>query len=1105
MEDTYMAGRYPVAHWRLDVGNTGRVALCMGILLAASSIVRSAEGDGLAAGINALLDRCEKAHAAHDLKTIVEECTDDALVAIAMTGQGEGQEAKVITAKQFPADVKDLWEKRGLFSRKFVYRDIFPLSDTVGAARVTAVSYYRNGGVGEETTHSFILACKRDGTWRICLSMPLVFSPAIAVSEVAPGSAADSAGLKVGDEVAICGSIQVGPVGTGEKLGKLSRRGAAAEELALTVVRGKRAIRLTLPGDLGGARLELRLAPRPPAVLSGDREAHPVKLAMRQGLATYAANDAGGFAKILCPSGFLGFEGPGGKPARPVGLEYARTSFAEKVKASAQTFDLPKTRLRFMRTICDGHVAIASGTMELRPKADRKRISAASETYVYVRQGSDWLLAAEIPWRVGLGVPPWTAEAETAEPAGPAKLPWPAAQTAGPRIEAYPCQTAIEGRPFIGEAPRLEGGAGPCRWSIRTGPAGMAIEPATGRPVWPRPIEGHNWVTLRAWNDKGVDEVQWSLHTVRNDIPDAEIVSSRYFDFVVPSAHARLMRLYNVGAFADGYWRFVRDLVGHEPCQGKQVLKFDPIRGGGAVSGNPTYSGPSFFQYDPVNIWALGAMTHEIGHNFLFQTRVTWMIDNNRNNVFYHHGCEFIQQSVALRSLESPERFGLSGAGLLTYREAVRRWQQGNRNRSRNYAEWVAGGGRAEKYEGDYYAPWARMLDDLRIEHGTEVLENTLRAMRIEVLDLDVYKQADTPLKKDTLLQCMFSAGAGKDLRAFFERWGFGVDKAFYDKMKPIVAEALAARPKEDENGWKRCALNGRYYRLTSWPMDWWNAERAAQRMGGHLATVRNEAEARWIRSRFGHRDMLWVGLSDRQEEGKLRWTSGEQVREVSKLMGGANTGGPDRNACSYHPYHPREGQFIDIFPGHMHCLGLVEAAKPIPDETEPAAGDVAPAKITPRNVALPNPSFERPLGEVAGGWQQTKGRRKCRISHAPDAHVGRQCIRIDCGQAVAGSISLTVAVKKHHLYRLAGYIRTKDVPGAGAGAMLKVQGAPIRTDALHGTCDWTLLETVFDSADRDEIRIDCLLDGSGSPAGDAWYDDVTLEEICESPTFDRL
>ena len=70
------------------------------------------------------------------------------------------------------------------------------------------------------------------------------------------------------------------------------------------------------------------------------------------------------------------------------------------------------------------------------------------------------------------------------------------------------------------------------------------------------------------------------------------------------------------------------------------------------------------------------------------------------------------------------------------------------------------------------------------------------------------------------------------------------------------------------------------YYLLAN--SGWSAAEAAAQELGGHLATVRNQQEQDWLVSTFsgygGQDRFLWIGLNDAAQESAWVWASGEPV-----------------------------------------------------------------------------------------------------------------------------------------------------------------------------------------------------------------------------------
>ncbi len=72
---------------------------------------------------------------------------------------------------------------------------------------------------------------------------------------------------------------------------------------------------------------------------------------------------------------------------------------------------------------------------------------------------------------------------------------------------------------------------------------------------------------------------------------------------------------------------------------------------------------------------------------------------------------------------------------------------------------------------------------------------------------------------------------------------------------------------------------NGHTYFLLA-PSRWTEAEAEAVKLGGHLATLRNQSENDWIYSNFsgfgGINRALWIGVNDVASEGVFNWASGE-------------------------------------------------------------------------------------------------------------------------------------------------------------------------------------------------------------------------------------
>jgi len=155
-------------------------------------------------------------------------------------------------------------------------------------------------------------------------------------------------------------------------------------------------------------------------------------------------------------------------------------------------------------------------------------------------------------------------------------------------------------------------------------------------------------------------------------------------------------------------------------------------------------------------------------------------------------------------------------------------------------------------------------------------------------------------------------------------------------------------------------------------------------------------------------------------------------------------------------------------------------------------------ADAQPRANLLPNSSFEEPAGAGARGWSTHAwhGEQECRWSIGSPGRTGKQCVSIQSDQGADAAWTVTVAVAPRTYYRLAGWIKTKNVRGA-VGALLNIQNLQhVKTPRVAGTEGWTRVSTLFQTGTATQLEINCLFGGWGESTGHAWYDDVTLEPI---------
>ena len=87
---------------------------------------------------------------------------------------------------------------------------------------------------------------------------------------------------------------------------------------------------------------------------------------------------------------------------------------------------------------------------------------------------------------------------------------------------------------------------------------------------------------------------------------------------------------------------------------------------------------------------------------------------------------------------------------------------------------------------------------------------------------------------------------------------------------------------------------NGHYYALIPIGLNWENAERYCESIGGHLVTVGSEAENHFIaqlRKIYSPSNDIWLGGSDAEQEGVWKWVTGEAFGYTAWHSGEPNGG----------------------------------------------------------------------------------------------------------------------------------------------------------------------------------------------------------------------
>ncbi|MBL8899622.1 MAG: DUF1549 domain-containing protein [Planctomycetes bacterium] len=114
-------------------------------------------------------------------------------------------------------------------------------------------------------------------------------------------------------------------------------------------------------------------------------------------------------------------------------------------------------------------------------------------------------------------------------------------------------------------------------------------------------------------------------------------------------------------------------------------------------------------------------------------------------------------------------------------------------------------------------------------------------------------------------------------------------------------------------------------------------------------------------------------------------------------------------------------------------------------------------------------------------------------------AHTGKRSLRIESTTGADVSWSFELEVEPHTRYALRAWIKTEKLDGSrslGAFANLHQLQMEGKTPAVHGTSDWQLVESTFDSGAHNRLLLNMTYGGWGRATGTAWWDDVEVIDL---------
>lgn len=476
-------------------------------------------------------------------------------------------------------------------------------------------------------------------------------------------------------------------------------------------------------------------------------------------------------------------------------------------------------------------------------------------------------------------------------------------------FKPYRCQTAIAGVSFHGLTPELQSKNTGVTYSLGIGPSSLTIDPTTGVPSWQSPIEGRHVVRIIATSGNNSDEVEWILRVVPKYSDTVAIVSTRHIDFVLNKPMLRGNAFIERKAMLDQTWETYSQLVGQEPITDRQVILWKPGNYG-AYAGNPITLGDGGAHPEKSeNDWERWGFTHELAHNFNFLVRTPgkWSsvhenegFDTTWMDRYLHH---LTNGNVAYAWRCRKQDPAGSGLNTMEARQFANWFEVGKfgrgteRKNAASFKKMTEAGTTMEDAAKKHNGIYGFLMNEVMDKHGEAWMEEFFRLIRHDGLPDEIFASANNTMLKFTLLVCLYSEAAGKDLRPLFKQYGFRFDEEYYNTSQKAIAEAKKKLLPRDvwNNGWLKSPVNGHEYRILTWKTDWEQANRTARQWGGRLVEIHSDLEQEWVARRFAHLGPVWLGLRNLEGKNDWRWVSGQQ--ELSPRW---NPNNPGENSSNY-------------------------------------------------------------------------------------------------------------------------------------------------------------------------------------------------------------
>jgi len=204
------------------------------------------------------------------------------------------------------------------------------------------------------------------------------------------------------------------------------------------------------------------------------------------------------------------------------------------------------------------------------------------------------------------------------------------------------------------------------------------------------------------------------------------------------------------------------------------------------------------------------------------------------------------------------------------------------------------------------------------------------------------------------------------------------------------------------------------------------------------------------------------------------------------------------------------EDESVGVFPDYWQCNDELGATLASILNVSPEA--ISPEFAVPRKEAFYNGDFEWNWNDGFMGWNFAGSEEltEHQVLHQVQDSVpsGESCLKMELVNDSWGSLSQTLTVEPHSLYRFSGQFRLEGFAGSKKGGFFFSMGWPRQETSLNSFPmeDWQEVECYIDSGDEEEFLFKLNLGSADQPFnGDFYADNFKWERVDEVPSGAEL